>query len=271
MSFRSGESMGDLHGDGPRWHPQLPAVAHPDWWARDTTFPPVPALTRETKWKQSWNWRWDIQEIKMILFIINEKWHSPLPTRCAFLTVIHRTWHLSTFPVAVGTQYVFHGKFTKAFPYITHITYKLQIFGVCNGARMIIRMLSQHGWTVTYIALPKASAAFEGGDSTYCLQWVVTVVTIHGHPRMVSKSVMDPNLQQTENKELHFFRIWMERGWWLRNWSILRHFKPPAFKNINVVTITTLSSLSMVSDHWFPWYLFLWWLLTLLSCILKAK
>lgn len=131
----------------------------------------------------------------------------PLLMRCAFLVVVHRTWHLSTFPVAVGTQYVFHGKSTGAFPYITHTTYKFQIFGVYNGARMMIRMLGQHGWTITDAVLPKASAAFEGGDSTYSLQWVVTAVTIHGHPRIVSKSVMDPNLPQTENKELHFFRI----------------------------------------------------------------
>lgn len=70
----------------------------------------------------------------MILFIISETRHSPLLMRCAFLVVVHRTWHLSTFPVAVGTQYVFHGKSTRAFPYITHTTYKFQIFGVYNGA-----------------------------------------------------------------------------------------------------------------------------------------
>lgn len=31
--------------------------------------PPLRILTRETKWKQSWNWGREIEVIKMILFI----------------------------------------------------------------------------------------------------------------------------------------------------------------------------------------------------------
>lgn len=48
-----------------------------------------------------------MQEIKMILFIISEKRHSPLLMRCPYLCVVNRTWHASTFPVTAGTQLSF--------------------------------------------------------------------------------------------------------------------------------------------------------------------
>jgi len=75
MSFRSRERMGDQPGDGPCWNPRCPAVARPLTGGLEKLLfsAPLPTLTRETKWKQSWNWRYEIQEIKMILFIISEK------------------------------------------------------------------------------------------------------------------------------------------------------------------------------------------------------
>lgn len=130
MTFRRQGRMGSHCGGGFCWDPQCPPVAQPltglGGWGRSQRLifsSPLPTLTRETKWKQSWNWR---HVTKMILFtIISEKWCSPLLMRYEYPDSVNRVWHVSAFLITAEMQSITYAKFTRVFPRVTRTAYQL--------------------------------------------------------------------------------------------------------------------------------------------------
>lgn len=73
----------------------------------------------------------------------------------------------------------------------------------------------------TNTSLPKGRAILGAGDNTCSIgydwfhrSWAFSMGILRS---WLSQGWMDPNFVQIENTELHPFRVWMERGRWLKS------------------------------------------------------
>lgn len=106
-SKRMGAGMG-ITPTGNRNHPLLPIL----WWrVREVNF-----FHLCHQWPEKQNVNRDgnqRQEIKMILFIINEKLHSYLLRKHKCPIIVNRRCHVSSFLVPTGMQCTIYAKFTR--------------------------------------------------------------------------------------------------------------------------------------------------------------